>query len=178
MAKGRNKKLTTDPNARPEQREQTEKLKKVTENWTPLQKTPPSYMKGTLAATVWQRLIPILQETGVVKQADKATVECLCSAIQLYREAFENVQKNGIQREVWTTPILPTGETLDKEFTRYQKNPAVTTMDSAMKQIKTFSSDLGLTPASRASLMASVDSQDDDTPSLAEILNAKSGDFL
>ena len=46
-----------------------------------------------------------------------------------------------------------------------------------MKQIKTFSSDLGLTPASRASLMASIDSQDDDTPSLAEILNAKSGDF-
>uniref|UniRef100_UPI00286FEAC6 P27 family phage terminase small subunit n=1 Tax=Lactobacillus jensenii TaxID=109790 RepID=UPI00286FEAC6 len=71
-----------------EQREQTEKLKKVTENWTPLQKTPPSYMKGTLAATIWQRLIPILQETGVVKQADKATVECLCSAIKLYRESF------------------------------------------------------------------------------------------
>ena len=46
----------------------------------------------------------------------------------------------------------------------------------ATNQIKTISDKLGLTPTSRASLLANIKTDDDDEPSLGDLLN-KGGAF-
>ena len=99
-------------------------------------------------------------------------MEALCSAIALYRLGFDDVQENGIQTPIYKSVQNNRGEIIDRDFVGFKKNPAVSTMDAAIRQIRSLSSELGLTPTSRASLLSlTADNDDDDGPSLADVLS-------
>ena len=126
----RKMKVTKSPDNKAYQNRRTEMVEKATEDLQPLQTSPPSYMKGTIAGRAWQTPI------------------------------YKSVQNNR-------------GEIIDRDFVGFKKNPAVSTMDAAIRQIRSLSSELGLTPTSRASLLSlTTDDEDDDGPILADVLGS------
>ena len=152
----RKMKVTRSPDNKAYQNRRTEMVEKATEDLQPLQMSPPNYMKGTIAGRAWQRITPILRQSTIIKNADRSTVEALCSAIALYRIGFDDVQENGIQTPIYKSVQNNRGEIIDRDFIGFKKNPAVSTMDAAIRQIRSLSSELGLTPTSRAALLLSL----------------------
>lgn len=168
----RKMKVTKSPDNKAYQNRRTEMVEKATEDLQPLQTSPPNYMKGTIAGRAWQRITPILRQSTIIKNADRSTVEALCTSISLYRLSFDDIQQNGIQTPIYKTLQNSRGEAIGQDFVGFKKNPAVTTMDAAIRQIRSLSSELGLTPTSRASLLSlTADNDDDDGPSLADVLS-------
>ncbi len=100
----------------------------------------PEYMAGMeYAAMMWGSIIPKLLERKTLKLTDMHNVEMFCFAYQNLRVA---------QREVATM-----GVTLTTDQGSVIKNPALTAVNEASKQMAQFGSMLGLDPASRARLM-------------------------
>ncbi|WP_203624474.1 phage terminase small subunit P27 family [Lacticaseibacillus sp. 866-1] len=149
---GRKMKITQDPKDRADQRRRTEELMNQTKDWQALQATPPRYLSG-VAYAAWHELVPILNQTGLVKQGDKQIVSSLCEQIAVRRQAYDEVMKSGI--------VLANG----------RKNPACQVLDSATAKVKSLAESLGLSPQARASLMnVQADSQEDNTEDIVEKL--------
>lgn len=160
-------KLTTNPSDRKDQRERTKNLIEASKGMPAIQKSPPRYLKGT-ARTAWKTIVPALLETGYVKVSDQGIIEALCVQIGVYREAYDEVVKHGIQQVIYKPVQDSSGKILEHSFQGYKKNPAVATLDSATAKIKTLSESLGLTPAARAQLL-DISDNDKDSPSLADM---------
>lgn len=125
-----------------------------------LPKRPPAYLKGT-AAAMWRRLVPLIKDDPVVNDMDRTVVEAFCTNYQLMRQAYDDIQKNGITKPVYKTTISPvTGEIVAKDFTGFKRNPSTQILDSATAKLKSLGNELGLTPQSRADLM-NIRSDDD-----------------
>ncbi|WP_295745395.1 phage terminase small subunit P27 family [uncultured Limosilactobacillus sp.] len=171
---GRKNKITDSRKAKKYQRDRTKQLKKVTDGWDGLQKTPPRYLSKT-GARLYRQLWLLLQDTQVVKQADHSVVEALVVQMELARMAYADIQENGIQSAIYQTPVSPTGEMGEKEFVGFRKNPAVNTLSDSTQKIKQLSAELGLTPESRASLlnMTKPDDEGDPMAQIAAMLNGK-----
>lgn len=90
------------------------------------------------AREMWDRLSPELVESKVLTRTDLHVLEGFCSAYGRWREAEEDVTRNGI--------IL-------KSSFGPKKNPACTVANEAMRQMTSYGSSLGLDPASRARLV-------------------------
>lgn len=90
-------------------------------------------------------------------------VEQYCTQYEIYREAYADVQENGIQTKLFTSLQNAAGEIIGKDFTGYRKNPAVGIMTDANKQLNSIGIQLGLTPKGRQDLMqiASHEKKDD-----------------
>lgn len=112
----RKMKVTRSPDNKAYQNRRTEMVEKATEDLQPLQMSPPNYMKGTIAGRAWQRITPILRQSTIIKNADRSTVEALCSAIALYRIGFDDVQENGIQTPIYKSVQNNRGEIIDRDF--------------------------------------------------------------
>ena len=148
---GRKMKITQDASDRADQRARTEELPKKTSGMEPLQVTPPRFLQG-YAYTAWRELVPLLNAAGLCKQVDKPLVIALCQQIQLSRQAYEDINENG----------LSMGS---------RKNPAAAILNDATTKIKSLSDALGLSPQARASIV--LDNQDDDDgPTLKQALKA------
>lgn len=145
-------KLTNNPSDRKDQRDRTQNLIEATKDMPALQKSPPRYLKGA-ARTAWKSIVPALLETGYIKASDQGIIEALCVQIGVYREAYSEVAKHGIQQAIYKPVQDSSGEILEHSFQGFKKNPAVTTLDSSTAKIKTLSESLGLTPAARAQLL-------------------------
>ena len=63
------------------------------------------------------------------------------------------MQENGIQTKLFSSLQNSTGEIIGKDFTGYRKNPAVSIMNDANKQLNSIGIQLGLTPKGRQDLM-------------------------
>lgn len=163
-------KLTNNRSDRKDQRQRTNNLIKATKQLPPLQKTAPRYLKGT-ARTAWSRIVPQLQKTDYIKTADKSIVEALCVQIAIYREAYNEVVKDGIQQAIYRAIQDNKGDIIENEFVGFRKNPAVQTLDSATAKIKSLSDALGMTPTSRAQLLNVTDDKQD-APSMEEMRKA------
>lgn len=144
----RQMKLTTDKDDRKDQRIRTEELISVTDDMDHLQESAPAHLKG-VARYAWVQLWPILNESGLVKQADKATLELLCINYQIAREAYKDVLERGVIAD-------------------NRANPSTKTLDSSTAKIVSLSRELGLTPASRATLL-NVSNDDEGSASLDEM---------
>lgn len=168
----RKNKITTDKHARKYQRDRAKKLEHATSDWEPLQTTPPRYLSKT-AKAVYRHLIPVLQQSKIIKEPDHAVVEALCIQIEMLRRSYGEIQKHGIQEAIYHTPISPTGEMGKPEFAGFKKNPAVNTLSDATQKIKQLSSELGLTPQSRATLLnlTKADDEGDPMEQIAAMLN-------
>ncbi|MFW1850792.1 phage terminase small subunit P27 family [Acinetobacter guillouiae] len=90
------------------------------------------------AVTMWKSIIPELLKRKILKLTDMHNVEMFCMAYHNLREAQHEVVLYGI--------------TIQTESGRV-KNPALTAVNEASKQIAQFGSMLGLDPASRTRLL-------------------------
>lgn len=114
--------------------------------------TPPHYL-GTLAKACWRKIVPFLESTGRVERIDVGLVEQYCANYEIYRNAYQDIQDNGIQAKIFTSLQDSTGKIVGKDFAGFRKNPAVATMKDALNQLNSVGIQLGLSPKSRQELM-------------------------
>ena len=100
---------------------------------------PPNYL-GTVARSVWTKIIPFLKATEKVERIDTFLVETYCT-----------IQSPG------------SGEILGEQSMGFKKNPAVATMKDAAETLNKIGIQLGLTPKGRAELAEIAGSQADNT---------------
>lgn len=98
---------------------------------------PPEWISGA-ARDMWERVAPPLLKQKVLQVTDLHNLEAFCMAYGNWRAAAANVTANG------TVVAGATGGPI--------KNPALTALNEASKQMVTFGSMLGLDPASRQRL--------------------------
>lgn len=98
----------------------------------------PEWITGP-ARDMWMRVAPPLLKQKVLQVTDLHNLEAFCMAYGNWRAAAENVTKNGTVVEGATGGPI--------------KNPALTALNEASKQMVTFGSMLGLDPASRQRLV-------------------------
>lgn len=113
---------------------------------------PPHYL-GTLASACWRKIVPFLESTGRVERIDIGLVEQYCANYEIYRNAYQDIQDNGIQAKIFTSLQDSTGKIVGKDFVGFRKNPAVATMKDALNQLNSVGIQLGLSPKSRQELM-------------------------
>ena len=104
----------------------------------PLDLSAPSEL-DRLAREKWDELAPILAGAGVIKSADMDNLSAFCRAYSRWRRAEESVDKEGI--------VVIGGNGA------MQKNPALTAVNEALRQMAMFGSSLGLDPSSRQRVM-------------------------
>ena len=101
---------------------------------------PPEWLND-LATTMWQTIMPELIANKILTVADLHNVESFCMAYARWREAEAAVNEHGIL-------VMSAMGSLSK-------NPALTAINEAKKQMVQFGSLLGLDPSSRARLTGS-----------------------
>ncbi|MFT8557896.1 phage terminase small subunit P27 family [Liquorilactobacillus hordei] len=167
---GRKVKLTTDESDRKDQRDRTQKLIDSTKDMDALQSSPPRLLKGK-ARYIYTRLQPLLAQTKYVKQADLQTVILLCIQIEEYQKAYEHLQEHDQVQATYKTVVSPTTGKMKTDFTGYKKDPSIGIIDTCTAKIRALSTDLGLNPESRASLLK-INDGDKDAPSMEEMRKA------
>lgn len=112
----------------------------------------PVMPKGLSAAAAreWKAILPELRQLGVLSTIDGKALAAYCHAYARWMEAEREVKRLGIVVE---EPIMhfdrETGES-ELDGYRYKKNPAVTISETAMKIMKSFLVEFGMTPSSRS----------------------------
>lgn len=123
-----------------------------------LSNDPPKQLSA-IARECWRKIVPFLENTGKIQRIDSSLVELYCVQYGIYREAYEDIQKNKIQTKVFRSLQDNLGKIVGKDFAGYKKNPAVGTMNDAISIMNKVGSELGLSPKSRAELFKIVKSQ-------------------
>ena len=117
---------------------------------------PPLYFEGLeFAPVIWQSVVPELLKNGVLRITDMHNVEAFCMAYDNYRQCQKDIAENGV------TVMGGNGN--------LAKNPALTAINEAMKQMTMFGSMLGLDPSSRQRLTGGGDKNK--TNSFASVLD-------
>ena len=97
--------------------------------------------------------MPFLEATGRVERIDVGLVEQYCANYEIYRNAYDDIQQNGIQAKIFSSLQDSSGKIVGKDFVGFRKNPAVATMKDAVNQLNSIGVQLGLTPKGRQELM-------------------------
>lgn len=109
----------------------------------------PPRMPATLspaAKRVWARITPELARLDLLKAEDADALAIYCEAVVTWREATNQVRRDG---------AVVTNRTVRKdgtESTWMAKHPAVSVADMAAKQVRAFGAEFGLTPAAEVKL--------------------------
>lgn len=113
------------------------------------EKVPPAPTTlGSAGKKEWRRLAPELHILGLLTVADLKTFEAYCASFELYVLAKQKVEEYGL------TDMTDKGNVIQR--------PEVGIMNTALKNMKSFAQEFGLTPSSRTNLTAQqmVDSED------------------
>lgn len=107
------------------------------------------------AAAEWDSILPELRALGVLSKIDGKALAAYCHAYARWMEAEQHVARFGI---VICEPVL-----FDEKLVgvRYKKNPAVTISETAMKIMKSFLVEFGMTPSSRSRVRIERPSEED-----------------
>lgn len=89
------------------------------------------------AKRCWRRVVPALDAMHVLKPADCDALVAYCIAVNLMEESAKIIAAEGMTVKA-NGSIKP--------------HPAVSTLNSSMKQVKAFAVEFGLTPASESSI--------------------------
>jgi P27 family predicted phage terminase small subunit len=110
----------------------------------------------------WYEILPILKRMKVVTAADSKALAGYCHAFHRWQQAERNIEELGIVLVECYIPKLSEGfadpRFIDPETSlpvigkKYKKNPAVSISFEAMKTMKSYLIEFGLTPASRGKL--------------------------
>ena len=109
---------------------------------------PPEWLPD-LAVEMWQTVMPELLAAKVLTVPDLHNVEAFCTAYAMWRDAEDHVKQFGVVIETEKSTI---------------KNPAVTVINEAKKQMREFGSLLGLDQSSRQRLVGPKKSEDKGNP--------------
>lgn len=113
------------------------------------------------AAAEWKSILPELRQLGVLSRIDGKALAAYCHCFGRWMEAEAEVKKLGIIVE---EPIVRYDrEAKEAEIIgyRYKKNPAVTISETAMKIMKSFLVEFGMTPSSRSRVRIEKPAADD-----------------
>ncbi|MCE2327257.1 phage terminase small subunit P27 family, partial [Streptococcus thermophilus] len=82
---------------------------------------PPNYL-GAVAREIWRKIVPFLEATEKVERIDTFLVETYCTNYEIYKTAYEDIKKNGIQQEM-KKPIQAqgSGEILGEQSLGFKK---------------------------------------------------------
>lgn len=131
--------LSTDKSARKVVRDRTENLMKQNKKNTSLPTKAPEYLEG-IAKDMYELLAKELNKTEFVTSLDQSSLESFAINYQLLRESYKALNDYGaIYR-------APNGD--------LKRNPVSGTINTASSAVQKFGASLGMTPASRASLIA------------------------
>jgi P27 family predicted phage terminase small subunit len=114
----------------------------------------PKFLSKTARAE-WNRVAPMLEDTGLLQASDTMTLAAYCSNYASWREAMDTVKKQGMVIEVVST--TRTGRTV-----KPVRNPAVALMHAFEKAMLASAAKFGLDPHSRSRLDVIQDDDDDD----------------
>lgn len=105
----------------------------------------------------WDEILPILKTMRVVGPADGKALAMYCHAFHRWQQAEENIERLGIVLEEMYLPDVVDPRFRDLQGLpilgkKYKKNPAVGISFEAMKTMKSYLIEFGMTPASRGKL--------------------------
>lgn len=106
-----------------------------------------------LAKHAWRRLVPILLSMNILTIADGDALAGYCTSIEQWILASAAIGKYGILIAE-LDEMTGTGSV--------KTNPAVRVRSDALRHMRSFESEFGLTPASRSKLQINVDSDTTD----------------
>lgn len=115
--------------------------------------TPPSYL-GRQAKVTWRKIVPFLEDLSKVKRVDGQLVEMYCTQYEIYRNAYKHILENGEVQAIYKTLQDSSGQKIGKDFVGYKRNPMTQVYDTALKNLEKVGSELGLSPKSRAEMLA------------------------
>ena len=79
---------------------------------------------------------------------------CIRDRYDIYRQAYEDLQKHGIQQTIYKTSLSPVdGSVVSRDFQGFKKNPAYNMMSDSLGRLNTIGKQLGLSPQARSKLM-------------------------
>ena len=154
-------------------RDRTKNLIEHQKDMDSLQTTPPKFLKGK-ARYAYSRVVEQLDKQGVVKQSDLDIVVSLAIQLEILQRAYDKLEQLDVQYPIYKAVQDVDGAILEHTYQGDKKNVAVGTISDATKNIKSLCNDLGLTPASRATLLQNIDN-DSDTESLSDMINKGAG---
>lgn len=106
------------------------------------------------AKVEWKRITPELERLGLLTRIDLAALAAYCQAFAELEEATKTLEKEG---RVCVWPVVnKIGEKIGE---RLKAHPAVQQQRDAMRCIKQFISEFGLTPASRSRVQSAADQE-------------------
>jgi P27 family predicted phage terminase small subunit len=109
-----------------------------------------------VARKEWQTIVPELLKLGVLTVIDRAALAAYCESFALWESARREVRKNGI---TFTTKSVIKDEVI---VTGIKRNPAVAIANEALRMMKSYLVEFGLTPASRSRLSVEQPPKEDD----------------
>ena len=112
--------------------------------------TKPKFLIGE-SAEEWDRIIPVLAKMGDVTGADRAAVAAYCSAYGQFVAAQKEIDARGIMVEE-DRFSMKTGELVG---TVRKRNPAIAVKSDALRQMKSYLIEFGLTWAARTKIKMS-----------------------
>ena len=109
---------------------------------------------GTYGKYLWPKLTAYLNKSNKIIRADEYLIQQYCSAYDIYRQAYEDLQKHGIQQTIYKTSLSPVdGSVVSRDFQGFKKNPAYNMMSDSLGRLNTIGKQLGLSPQARSKLM-------------------------
>jgi P27 family predicted phage terminase small subunit len=109
------------------------------------------------ARAEWDRVVPELARIGVLGRIDSSGIAAYCQAYSRWLQAEKEIDTHGITFQTHYTDNE--GNVLPGDI---KKNPAVTVANDAMKLMRAFASEYGLTPASRGRIHAKPEDEEKD----------------
>lgn len=103
-----------------------------------------------VAQKEWKAIAPQLEQLGVLAKIDGKALAAYCECFATWRVAADEVTSRGITLE--EPVVVGVGEAAEVVGYKYKRNPAVTIANDALKLMKSFLIEFGLTPASRSRL--------------------------
>ena len=117
------------------------------------------------AKKAWKRIVPKLLEMGVLTVVDGDALSVYCEAWATWKQAMIDIKKN----KYYTEGKGSRGQTI------LIPNPAVEERDKAIKVMKAYQCEFGLTPSSRSRLKVE---KPKETDPLDELLSRTTGPGL
>ena len=109
---------------------------------------------GEYGKRLYPKLATYLNKSHKILRADEYLIQQYCSAYDIYRKAYDELIKHGIQQAIYKTSLSPVdGSVVSKDFQGYKKNPAYNMMSDSLSKMNQIGKELGLSPKARNQLM-------------------------
>ncbi|KRN62121.1 phage terminase small subunit P27 family [Carnobacterium maltaromaticum] len=150
---GRKKKHSSaiEGNRTVEELEEREEIEELLGQFPPIRGEPPSHL-GHFGKKEWRRLLPGLELLGV-SMLDQGMLETYCTWYQVYRKAEKELSNQVIITEIGS-----------KDQKTLKRHPAIDVLNVATNQMKSISSNMGMTLDSRMRLVRPEGESDEDDP--------------